>query len=237
LAATPPPPTPSGGTNVNTVTVTNTGTIPQSNSVTFGTAGTYYWAAFYFGDANNKPAVSGCATEPLTVNALTAQITPTNTTCQQFTSGTAPNLVGGVTYQTKGGSKIFNTQPGVFFYYINVTAPASSFTVDILQTIQTTGATGPLFGIMSTMAYDSGCNTLKSTNAKVSGSAADDVIMFSGATAGKMYVIAVKYSPKSIVGQPKPSPANITYLFEAKVTPPGTVVTTSPQTLNLTKTG
>src|SRR5205807_4049964 len=32
-------------------------------------AGTYHWVATYSGDANNKAASSGCADEPVTVNA------------------------------------------------------------------------------------------------------------------------------------------------------------------------
>jgi hypothetical protein len=58
---------PSGGTDVGTVTVTG-GSVPDSASATFHNAGTYYWAAFYSGDTNNNPAVSGCGTERLTVN-------------------------------------------------------------------------------------------------------------------------------------------------------------------------
>jgi hypothetical protein len=85
------------------------------------------------------------------------------------------------------------------------------------------------------MAYDSACNTLKSSNIKISGTAADEIFKFSGATAGKVYVISIKYSPKSIVGAPKPNPANLMYQFEANLN--GVTITTSPQTLNLTKTG
>jgi hypothetical protein len=201
--------------------------------VTFPTTGTFYWAAFYTGDANNKPAASGCSTEPLVVKPLTGQITPTNTTCQQFTGGTAGTLTA-VTYQTKGQKTIFNAQPGVFFYYVGVTAPASNFKVDIPQAVQT-GQTGPLFGIMSTMAFDHSCNTLPSSIAHVSGTPADDVINFTGATAGQLYVIAVKYQTKTIVGQPNPNPANITYTFEANLN--GSLWPGSLQKLNLVKTG
>ena len=51
---------PSGGTLVSTVTVTN-GAAPSSAAHTFGAAGTFYWAAFYSGDANNRAAASDCA--------------------------------------------------------------------------------------------------------------------------------------------------------------------------------
>ena len=65
---------PTGGTNVGSVTLSG-GTIPNSASVTFNPAGTYYWAAFYSGDSNNAPAVSGCSTEQLAVNEATPSIT------------------------------------------------------------------------------------------------------------------------------------------------------------------
>ncbi len=55
------------GTNVGSVTVAN-GSVPNSASVTFSTAGTYYFAAFYSGDTNNTKAASNCGTELLTVN-------------------------------------------------------------------------------------------------------------------------------------------------------------------------
>jgi hypothetical protein len=62
---------PSEGTDVNTVDLSeNGGSVPVSASVSFPTAGTYYWAAFYSGDSNNEPAASGC--EKLDVQAPTS---------------------------------------------------------------------------------------------------------------------------------------------------------------------
>jgi hypothetical protein len=65
---------PAGGTPVSTVGVTN-GVAPPSAAVTFPLAGTYYWAAFYSGDAGNRPAASDCASEPLVVNPAFTQVT------------------------------------------------------------------------------------------------------------------------------------------------------------------
>ncbi len=62
---------PSGGTDVKTVTVTS-GTVPDSPSVTFNSAGTFYWAAFYSGDGNNKAAVSDCSSEVLVMIGVLA---------------------------------------------------------------------------------------------------------------------------------------------------------------------
>jgi hypothetical protein len=54
--------------DAGTKTVTN-GVMPDSNSVTFNSAGTFYWQASYSGDANNRPAKSACTSEQLTVQA------------------------------------------------------------------------------------------------------------------------------------------------------------------------
>jgi len=60
----------SGGTK----TVTN-GVVPDSDSVSFDAAGTYYWQASYSGDANNDPATSACQSEIVTVNPNAPAIT------------------------------------------------------------------------------------------------------------------------------------------------------------------
>ena len=64
----------SGGTLVSTVTVTG-GVVPPSAAATFGTAGTFYWAAFYSGDPSNLAAASDCATEPLVVTPAASRVT------------------------------------------------------------------------------------------------------------------------------------------------------------------
>jgi hypothetical protein len=52
--------------DAGTVTVTN-GAVPDSNALTFNTAGTFFWQAAYSGDANNNPATSACTSEKLVV--------------------------------------------------------------------------------------------------------------------------------------------------------------------------
>ena len=55
---------------VNTVNVSN-GAVPRSASVTFPSAGTFYWRAVYSGDSNNAGAFSPCTSvngEKLTVS-------------------------------------------------------------------------------------------------------------------------------------------------------------------------
>ena len=48
-----------GKVSLAAVTVT-AGAVPNSATVTFNTAGTYYWQAVYSGDANNNGATSPC---------------------------------------------------------------------------------------------------------------------------------------------------------------------------------
>jgi hypothetical protein len=53
--------------DAGTKTVTN-GTVPDSNSLIFDSAGDFYWQAVYSGDANNTGATSVCTSEHLVVN-------------------------------------------------------------------------------------------------------------------------------------------------------------------------
>ncbi len=56
-----------GARDAGTKTVTN-GLVPDSNSLPFNTAGTFYWQAVYSGDANNNGATSVCTSEQLVVD-------------------------------------------------------------------------------------------------------------------------------------------------------------------------
>ena len=64
-----------GQVNLAPVTVGTTGSVPNSSTVTFTSAGTYYWQAVYSGDANNNGASSPCTAannEQLTVSVSTS---------------------------------------------------------------------------------------------------------------------------------------------------------------------
>jgi uncharacterized repeat protein (TIGR01451 family) len=63
-----------GGTSAGDKTVT-AGVVPNSDNATFNSAGTYYWRAFYSGDANNSAASSTCVDETLVVSPLKPSIT------------------------------------------------------------------------------------------------------------------------------------------------------------------
>ena len=79
---------------VNTVTVPASGVVPNSSTVTFNSAGTYYWQAVYSGDTNNNGASSPCTAsgnEQLTVNKAIAFVQ--QQTLNVATSGAGVNSV------------------------------------------------------------------------------------------------------------------------------------------------
>ena len=56
-----------GARGAGTKTVT-AGIVPNSNPITFNTAGTWYWQAVYSGDAMNTAATSTCRSETLLID-------------------------------------------------------------------------------------------------------------------------------------------------------------------------
>ncbi len=72
-----------------TETVTG-GSVPNSNLITFNTAGSYYWQAVYSGDANNASATSVCTSEPLTVGKASPMI-GTTLSASSITAGNGVN--------------------------------------------------------------------------------------------------------------------------------------------------
>jgi hypothetical protein len=81
-------------------TVTN-GVVPDSDPVTFNTAGDYYWQAVYSGDANNTAATSLCTSEHLVVSKQNTAMT----TAQNLIPNDDANLSGATS--TAGGTITF----------------------------------------------------------------------------------------------------------------------------------
>jgi len=127
---------------------------------------------------------------------------------------------------------IKNTAPGVIFYYSRVTAPSSSFTITIQQTNNSSNGT-PFFDIQQgnqVTLYNADCSnsslgTLSVSNGQVT-------LTVAGATAGQVFIIGAKYSPKSVVGAPAPVPSTVHYDFVTKVN--GVAVATDPLGIDLT---
>jgi hypothetical protein len=87
----------SGGTK----NVTN-GSVPNSDDVTFNSAGDFYWQAVYSGDGNNQAATSTCIEEHLVVN----KNQPSNSTAQNLLPNDSFTLAGATA--NAGGSVTFN---------------------------------------------------------------------------------------------------------------------------------
>jgi hypothetical protein len=227
--------------NTNRVLGPITGTVNTSTGVaTTGNhsfmptaAGTYYWVASFSGDVNNTNINAtnvGCGdgNEAIHVLAPTAQITPTNTTCQQFAGGTAGTL-SNFTYE--GTGTISNDQPGVFFYYEKVTITAGQ-TITVNETL--TSGQGPNYllqvlngSTQQVQIYDTACNTIGGATIKIGPTGTSPyAVTISGLPAGS-YIFSIKYTPKSIVGQPTPSPTTLVYSFSTVVG--GNVVSGSTQ--------
>jgi hypothetical protein len=86
--------------DAGTKTVTN-GVVPDSDPITFNTAGDYYWQAVYSGDANNNAATSLCTSEHLVV----AKQNTAMTTAQNLIPNDDANLSGATS--TAGGTITF----------------------------------------------------------------------------------------------------------------------------------
>jgi hypothetical protein len=130
-----------------------------------------------------------------------SKITPTGTTCRDFSSGTAQTL-SSLNYSVSNGKISQNVNPGVFFYWVRVTAPAGNNTFTITQTI-TTGNFSGFFDLAGgSNVFDSNCNGVSET---ITQNGNTTTVMFNAPTAGT-YFISIKYNSKSIAGDPAPSP-------------------------------
>ena len=99
--------------DAGTVAVTN-GSVPNSNSLLFNTAGDFYWQAVYGGDANNLGATSPCTSEHLLVDKPAIAITK-NPATQAVDSGGTANFT--ITVTNTGSVTLTN---------VTVTDPLSS---------------------------------------------------------------------------------------------------------------
>jgi hypothetical protein len=124
-----------GAQDAGTVTVTN-GVVPDSNPITFNSAGTFYWQAVYSGDAKNSGATSVCTDETLVVTTVAS----TMTSAQSFIPNdsatiSAPaggNLAGTVSFDLYESSDC----SGSSIYHQDVAVSGSS-----PQTVATTNTT------------------------------------------------------------------------------------------------
>src|SRR6476620_4649369 len=117
----------------------------------------------------------------------------TNTTCLNFiqSTQTLPNIC----YNTSNGT----ITPGVFYYWTNVTAPTSSFTITVTQT---NPCSAPIFqlgnGNQFNLQTGSSCgNDGSAVSYSQNATTGTVTVSVSGAQAGKVYILGLKYGAKS----------------------------------------
>jgi hypothetical protein len=114
-----------GAQDAGTKTVSS-GVVPDSNAITFNTAGTFYWQAVYSGDANNNGATSACTSEVVVVNPNT----PLMSTAQNLLPNDSATLTG--LTSNAGGTVTFNLY--------NPSAATCGGTPAFTQTVPVNGA-------------------------------------------------------------------------------------------------
>ncbi len=125
-----------GPVSVNTVTVATNGTVPNSSTVTFNSAGSYYWQAVYSGDANNNGASSPCTAtnnEQLTVNKASPTISTTLSA-----SSISPGFTAYDTSTLSGAVNSSGIAGVTYSYYTNNTCTAGQVSVGTV-TVATNG--------------------------------------------------------------------------------------------------
>jgi hypothetical protein len=201
------------------ITYTVTGTSPVKAPVTNSTG---VFSGLAVGNYNvTTTNAAGCTSSPtaLTVNpqspTCNGGIFHTLVTCSDYKQGATSQLVGQLCYTTSG-TKVANVTPGQFFYYTAVTAPSSSFCIDVVQTKSNTGFT--FFQLQQAdqiILWNANCvKVATGTEVKLG----QGRICITNAVAGQLYVLSVKYDSKSVIGSSFKAPASIcTFTFECKI--------------------
>jgi hypothetical protein len=207
-----PTPTPTATftpTPTATFTPTATATFTPTATATFtptATATSTPTATATFTPTPTATATSTPSATPTptpTPSGHVSQITPTGTTCSQFANGTAQTLAN-LNYSVSGGKIAQNVTPGVFFYWVKVTASAGSNTFTITETITTANFSTPFLLGGGSGVFTSNCNNLSGTITQNT-TTGTVTVTFNAPTAGT-YIIGLKYNSKSIAGAPAPSP-------------------------------
>lgn len=108
----------SGATTLGTKAVTN-GVVPDSDTYTFLSAGTYEFWAVYSGDANNNTSTSTCGSETVIVNASPATNTQVkNNADDSNIADGAQVAIGTVAYDTAWLTGGTATAGGTVTYYV-----------------------------------------------------------------------------------------------------------------------
>ena len=154
-----------------------------------------------------------------------SQITHTLTTCTDFLNGTG-EILSSLSYSVKFGRikkvSVGQVAPGVFFYWVKVTVPAGPQNFTITQTHSANG-TGFFDITNSNNVFDSNCTSVRPTNITQDTTTGAVTAQFTALTAGT-YIISLKYSGNSLVGDTAPTGnGTVHYVFATMGVPDSTV--------------
>jgi hypothetical protein len=184
--------------------------------------------------AQDDEGNSDSASDDATVNILTqtGRIAPTGTTCQAFRDNptASANNLEFVNYAVKA-NKISQVDPGVFFYYTQLTAPSSSFQVVIGQS--NNNAAFPLFKVNQEQAivWNATCTRHQNVTVTIASDGSSVTLNVSGATAGQVYIISVKYDTASVLGTTAAGKPSVLYSFSTSLN--GNPILSSSDSLTL----
>jgi uncharacterized protein len=159
-----------------------------------------------FRSSDHDPIVIGLTSQVAQVAA--------GSTCQQFSTGTAPDLPtlasgGQVEYSVKG-NRIGQTNPGNFLYWVKVTVGAGNQSLVVDQSITTANFAQPFSLGAGSKVFNASCAGVSaSTITQANG----DATVSWPAGAGGTFYIGIKYDTSSLVGANAPSPTNVDYSF------------------------
>jgi hypothetical protein len=153
------------------------------------------------GDGKQDLAAANGLVSILLRDCPVSQLTDTETTCSQFSSGTTQTLTS-VQYDLNNDI-IDRVNPNAFLYWVKATAPAGNKTFTITQTI-TTGNFDRFFAAASvgSNVFDSDCLPMQRTISRTP----DTVTVRFKAPAAGSYYIAIKFTSRNLIGWPEPSP-------------------------------
>lgn len=177
----------------------------------------------------------GCISSPTTISINSVkhecggEILNINTSCDEIQSGVKRQILENLCYE-KIGNKIVSISPNQFIYYAIVTAPKSSFCIDVHQMKTNPGFN--YFGILQRTQinlWSSECSQMSSGTEITSGQGR---ICINNAVIGKKYILSVKYEANGLIGKTVLGENGACqYVIESRIG--GILVNGSSSTLNL----
>jgi uncharacterized repeat protein (TIGR01451 family) len=137
----------------------------------------------------------------------------TGVTCSDFVSNNPSDELTDAFYGVKSG-QVNSVSPGVMFYYISITAPSASFTVNVTQSNDKSWKPIPVAGVNQIILYNADCSKSNKGTPSFNSTNGTATLTVSGATAGATYIAGIKYSLSGLAGQAVSSPFPVvTYSF------------------------